>query len=65
MVVEKWEVEVSLPYPCWVRILYEGQEIRGIHHKDLRDLEYALGKAMKEVRDKLPEGDKTEIDRAV
>lgn len=65
MAVGKWEVEVALPYPCWVRITFNGQEIHGIRHTELRDLEYALKRAMTEVREKLPNGFKHEIDREV
>lgn len=61
MPVGKWEIEVSEPYPCWCRITYDGQEIYGIRHGELLDLEYAVQRAIREVYGKLPERDRHEI----
>ena len=61
MVVGKWTIEVSEPYPCWSRISYLGQEIRTIHHKDLRDLEYALLRALVDIHYKLSPSDRHEV----
>lgn len=58
----KWKIEVSEPHPAWCRILYEGQEIHGIHHQDLRDLEYVVKRAILEARDALPPPYKHEMD---
>lgn len=60
-----WTIEVSEPHPMWCRIVYRGgpdQEVHSIHHKELHDLRYALDRAIKEARDKLPEGYKHEMD---
>jgi hypothetical protein len=62
MAVGKWNIEVSGPYPCWCRITYDDQEIHSVRHTELRDLEYALQRAIKECRDRLPPNDKSEID---
>jgi hypothetical protein len=49
----KFTVEVSAPYPCWVRIKYDGQEIHGIRHTELRDLQFSIDRAMAEARSRL------------
>ena len=58
----KWEIETSSPHPVWCRIIYGDQEIHGIRHTELRDLHYAVGRAIKEARDQLPETYKHEMD---
>lgn len=58
----KWEIQVSEPHPAWCKLLYDNQEIHGIHHKDLRDLEYAVSRAIVEARAKFPESHKHEMD---
>ena len=52
-IVGNWHFEVAEPSPAWVTIIYEGQEIRLINHRDLRDLEYAVQKAMRLAKEKL------------
>jgi hypothetical protein len=49
-------------HPVWCQISYDGKEIRGIDHRDLRDLQYAVERAIKECRDELPENYKHEMD---
>ena len=59
----EWEIRVSEPHPAWCEIFYRGQRfLHGVHHQDLRDLEYAVARAIKEARDKLPENYKHEMD---
>lgn len=62
----KWQIEVGQPHPCWVKITYgpphADQFIHSIHHKDLRDLEHAVNRAILEARDLLPESHKHEMD---
>lgn len=60
--VGKWTLDVSTPHPAWVTLVYEDQEITLIHHQDLRDLEYAVKRAINEARDKLPDSHKHEMD---
>ena len=66
IVVGNWKIEVSGPYPCWCKIYYEGNKnhpqgtLGGIHHKELRDLEYATQQAMRECR-QLLRNDKDEV----
>lgn len=57
-----WTIRIAEPHPAWCTIQYGDQLIRGIHHKDLRDLEYAVSRAIKEARDKMPESHKHEMD---
>lgn len=49
-------------HPIWCQLSYRDKEITTIHHKDLRDLEYAVARAIKECRDELPESHKHEMD---
>lgn len=44
--VGSFEVEVSGPHPCWVSIRYEGTQLPPIHHRELKDLAYALERAI-------------------
>lgn len=60
--VGKWTIEVTSPYPCWVRVSFEDQEpLLHANHRDLRDLEYAVQKAMRVAREKLPEREREEV----
>jgi hypothetical protein len=49
-----FEIEISPPYPCWITLFYNGEELqikgRPLHmtHKELSDLKYAVEKAMQE-----------------
>lgn len=60
----KWSIKVSTGgYPVWCRLFYEGKQIAyGIHHKDLRDLQYTINRAILAARDALPETYKDEMD---
>lgn len=51
--VGSFEVEVSGPHPCWVSIRYEGTQLPPIHHRELKDLAYALERAIADARRKL------------
>jgi hypothetical protein len=56
----KWEIIVSTGgYPAWCELRHDGEVLARIHHNQLRDLEYAVSKAMREARDALrqPSGD--------
>jgi len=48
-------------YPVWSTLSYEDTDIRGIHHKDLADLKYAVERAMKHAREVLPEKYRGEV----
>lgn len=48
-------------YPVWCGLKYEGVEIARFSHKELRDLEYAVTKAMREALLALPEKDRIEV----
>lgn len=48
------------PYPCWVVIQHHGKEIARFHHKELKDLEYALHRVRQQIAAALPEKDKHE-----
>lgn len=62
-----WTIEVAdKSHPAWVTITYEGgwgdeKVIRHIHHKDLRDLEYVLSRAIKDAAEKLGPSHKHEV----
>jgi hypothetical protein len=57
----KFEIEVTDPYPSWVRITYADVEIlRNVHHKELSDLEYCVRQAMRDAR-LLLKNDATEV----
>lgn len=57
-----WEVTVSEPHPVWIGISFEGRELVRFRHNHLRDLEYAVARAIVEARGKLPEHCKAEMD---
>lgn len=49
-----FEIDVSQGgYPAWCEIRYAGKALERIHHKELRDLQYAVEKAMREAREAL------------
>lgn len=56
--VGRFEVSVWDPYPVWITIRTESGEIR-LSHSELRDLEYAVSRAMRDARQNLkqPSGD--------
>jgi hypothetical protein len=56
----EFEIRVSGPYPAWCEIRYNGERLASIHHKELRDLRYAVDKAMREAKLKLGK-DKGEV----
>lgn len=60
----KWELLLSKDgHPVWGTLHYAGAGLTSlIHHKDLRDLEYVVGRAIKAARDALPETHKHEMD---
>lgn len=49
-------------YPVWCELHYNDKELIRVHHKDLRDLEFAVKRAILECRDILPETYKQEMD---
>lgn len=57
----KFELNLSEPYPVWVTLKIDGEEVARLTHHDLRDLEYAANKAMREAKMKLPHGDRHEV----
>lgn len=57
-----WEIKVSEPYPAWAEVCFEGKSLVRVHHRDLRDLEYAVKRAILEARDKMPETHRHELD---
>lgn len=59
----KWTIEVSQGgHPAWAQIKYEDQEIHGIHHRDLQDLHYAVGRAILEAKRALGPSHAHEVD---
>lgn len=42
--INKFEVEIGEPYPFWITIKHDGKEIARVHHEELKDLEYAVGR---------------------
>lgn len=44
--VGEWKIEVTEPYPCWVTIHRRDVFIRSFRHDELRDLEYAVKRAI-------------------
>ncbi len=60
--VGEFEIHLSEPYPIWCNIKRGNQEIYGIEHSELSDLEYAVKKAMQTARLKLAvTGDDVEV----
>jgi hypothetical protein len=56
-----FKIHARDPYPVWIDIKY-GEDVEfTIHHKELSDLEYAVKKAKKEAKEKLPEKYKDEV----
>lgn len=56
--VEAW----SDGHPMWTTIRYGQQELRSIHHNELRDLCYALDRLRTLMRAKMPDHYKHELD---
>ncbi len=57
-----WSISVSEPYPVWIGVSYQGRELVRVRHDELRDLEYAIGRAVMEARAKLPLHAKDEME---
>lgn len=57
----QFEITVGCAYPVWCAIKIKGVEITRISHRDLADLEYAVGQAKKLARENLPEKYKDEV----
>lgn len=53
MKVGRFDIEVSGPYPCWIRVNDDNGAGFSFSHRELRDLEYAVGWAVREARHKL------------
>lgn len=49
-------------HPVWCRLKYGQQELHGIHHSELHDLEHAVRRAIVEARAALPASHKHEMD---
>lgn len=61
MNVNKFEVSFyDGAYPLWTDIYYSGDKIATIHHSELKDLEYALGRVREQQRKTLPTDSKDE-----
>lgn len=59
----KWGIKISHGgHPVWCEIHFAGTEIVRVHHTELRDLEYAVKRAILECRDELPLSHKHEMD---
>lgn len=48
-------------HPVWCEIQYNGEDLCKIHHSELRDLQYAVTKAMQEAKAELPDRYKDEV----
>lgn len=58
-----WQITVTEPHPVWVELTYLGGAVpRRFRATELRDLEYAVQRAIIEARAKLPDRDKHEMD---
>lgn len=66
--VNKFEIHVGEGYPVWITLRASpgeagiAGELRHIKHTDLRDLEYAVQRAIVEARRALRGTDKAEVD---
>lgn len=61
IVVNEFEVEFyDQSHPAWTTIKHRGEEIARIDHREIKDLEYALGRIRSELRVTLPENYKHE-----
>lgn len=61
MRVNDFEVEFYTDgYPMWTKTKYKGEQITSMHHTEVKDLEYALGRIRDMLRAKLQPEDKHE-----
>lgn len=58
--VNRFKIHVREPHPAWCEIYYEGEELLVLDHRELKDLEYVIGRARDIVRSKLSEDGKGE-----
>jgi hypothetical protein len=49
-------------YPIWCELFYRGERLTQVRHTELRDLEYAVKRAINEARSNLPDNYKHEMD---
>lgn len=49
----KFTVEVSPPYPMWIKIELHGAQFPSFHHSDIADLQHCLKRAKAEVAQRL------------
>jgi hypothetical protein len=58
-----WKIETMTGgHPVWCEISYGGSMFCKVRHTQLRDLEYAIKRAILECRDALPDSYKHEMD---
>lgn len=48
-----FEIEVTGPHPCWLRLAYEGRTLLTIRHNEIRDLEFVIDRAKAEAKRRL------------
>lgn len=59
----KWEIKVSQGgHPAWCELRLNDVTLARVHHEELRDLEYAVSRAIVECRNALPPSHKHEMD---
>jgi hypothetical protein len=57
-----FKIELSTDaYPIWARLSVNGVDVAALHHDSLRDLEYAVSRAMVIARCALPPDFKDEV----
>jgi hypothetical protein len=61
--VGPWNISIwDGAHPAWCELSYLGKAIARVDHRELRDLEYIVQRAIHEARESLPDSHKHEMD---
>jgi len=53
IVVGRFSIDVWNPSPVWIQLSIDGEQVASIGHYDLRDLQYAIERAIHSAEGKL------------
>lgn len=56
------KLEVGDPYPCWISLYIDGEQVAKIQHTQLLQLEHAVAEAKRQVLCKLDRRDWHQVD---
>lgn len=62
IVVNGWRITIAGGYPVVISLEHDGKKLPTFTHKELRDLEYAVQRAIHASREELQGTDKAEVD---